>query len=184
MVDALWHRLNVSPGTAFGWGFPQSIAVIGAVGEAAIAFIASMPYMTTALAQDVQSLCARSGNDDHVRSIPAVLVPQARGLFGFSTDTPSTFIKKSTSFRCMNGKVWLCNYGANLVCGKANASRTSAGAADFCRQNPGTDFVPMAATGHDTIYEWKCVGNEARISRQIQTVDPRGFITENWKELE
>jgi hypothetical protein len=150
----------------------------------ASAFIAFMPYMTAASALDVQSLCARIGNDDHVRSIPASLVPQARGLFGFSADTPSASIKESTSFRCMNGNVWLCNYGANLVCGKANTSRMSAGVAEFCRQNPGTDLVPMAATGHDTIYEWKCVGNEARISRQTARVDPRGFITENWKELE
>jgi hypothetical protein len=151
---------------------------------AAIACAASMPYMATSLAQDVQALCAHLVNDDRLRPLPAALVPEARGLFGFSTDTPNAFIKKSTSFRCMKGKVWLCNYGANLVCGKANASRTSAGAADFCRQNPGADIVPMAATGHDTIYEWKCVGDEARISKQVETVDPRGFIAENWKELE
>jgi hypothetical protein len=151
---------------------------------AAITCAAPMPYMATALAQDVRSLCADTVNDDRLRPIAAALVQQARGLFGFSTDTPSAFIKKSTSFRCMNGKVWLCNYGANLVCGKANASRTSAGAADFCRQNPSADVVPMAATGHDTIYQWKCVGNEASISKQVETVDPRGFITENWKELE
>jgi hypothetical protein len=143
-----------------------------------------MRYLTTALAQDIRSLCANVGNEDHVRPIPAAFVPQGRRLFGFPTDTQSAFIKDSTSFRCVNGKAWLCNYGANLVCGKANSSRTLAGASEFCWQNPGSDVVPMAATGHDTIYEWKCVGKEARISRQIETVDPRGFIAENWKELE
>lgn len=40
----------------------------------------------------------------------------------------------------------------------------------------------MAATGHDTIYEWTCPGNKAVISKQIETVDPRGFITDNWKQ--
>jgi hypothetical protein len=40
----------------------------------------------------------------------------------------------------------------------------------------------MAATGHDTIYEWTCAGNKAVISKQIETVDPRGFITDNWKQ--
>lgn len=149
----------------------------------AIAGAVSMAHLGAACAQDVQSLCARMADDDRVRPIPAALVPEARRLFG-TPDSPSAYIRKSTSFRCMRGKVWLCNYGANLVCGKANASRTSAGATDFCKQNPGSDIVPMAATGHDTIYEWKCVGDEAHISRQIETVDPRGFITENWKQLE
>jgi hypothetical protein len=150
----------------------------------AIAWAVSMSHMVAARAQDVQSLCARMADDDRVRPIPAVLVPKARRLFDFSPDSPSAYIRKSTSFRCMRGKVWLCNYGANLVCGKANPNRTSAGAADFCKQNPGSDIVPMAATGHDTIYEWNCVGDEAHIARQIETVDPRGFITENWKRLE
>jgi hypothetical protein len=84
----------------------------------------------------------------------------------------------------MDGEIWLCNYGANLVCGKANNSRSSAGAAEFCEQNPGSDSVPMAATGHATIYEWKCDGSQAVISSQIVTVDPRGFIAENWKRLD
>lgn len=138
----------------------------------------------TARAQDVQSLCARVTDDDRVRPIPAALVPAARRLFSFSADTPGGYVRKSTTFRCMEGKVWLCNYGANLVCEKADARRTSAGAADYCKENPGTDVVPMAATGHDTIYEWTCAGNKAVISKQIETVDPRGFMAGNWKPLD
>jgi hypothetical protein len=138
----------------------------------------------TARAQDVQSLCARVTDDDRVRPIPAALVPAARRLFSFSADTPGGYVRKSTTFRCMEGKVWLCNYGANLVCEKADARRTSAGAADYCKENPGTDVVPMAATGHDTIYEWTCAGNKAVISKQIETVDPRGFMFGNWKPLD
>ena len=144
----------------------------------------SMPYIPTAVAQDVQLLCASIGDDDRLRPIPATLIPKARQLFGISMETPSAFVRKSTSFRCMKGKVLLCNYGANIPCGKANTSRTAKRATDFCRQNPGSDFVPMAATGHDTIYDWKCAGNKAQISRQIATVDPRGFIARSWKELE
>jgi len=151
------------------------VAVIGAV---------AIWYPATACAQDPQSLCAKSGDDDRVRPIPAGLIPPARQLFGFSADTPDSFIRRGTSFRCMRGDVWLCNYGANLVCGKANTSRTSEGAADFCRENPGSDVVPMAATGHDTIYAWKCVGNQAQISRQAAAVDARGFIAGNWRRLE
>lgn len=151
---------------------------------AAIAGATTISPMGMARAQDVPALCTRVTNDDRVRPIPITLVPAARRLFSFSADAPDKYIQKSTSFRCMAGKVWLCNTGANLVCGKADTSRTSAGAADFCKQNPGSDVVPMAATGHDTIYEWKCVGTKAVISKQVETVDPRGFLTENWKQLE
>ena len=151
---------------------------------AAVTGAVTISTISTARAQDVPALCARITNDDRVRPIPVTLVPKARQLFSFSADASDIYIQKSTSFRCMDGKVWLCNTGANLVCGKANASRTSAGAADFCKQNPGSDVVPMAATGHDTIYEWKCVGNKAVISKQAETVDPRGFLSENWKQID
>lgn len=148
---------------------------------AAVTILALRP----AGAQDVQAqaLCARTGDNDTVRPIPASLVQRASELFGIS-NTPAAFIQKSTSFRCMGGKVWLCNTGANLECGKANTSRISAGAKNFCKQNPGSDIVPMAATGHDTIYEWKCEGKKAVITKAFATVDPRGFIASNWKPLE
>jgi hypothetical protein len=149
---------------------------------AAIAGAVTISAQGTARAQDVPALCAMVTNDDRVRPIPITLIPVARELFSFSADAPDKYVQKSTSFRCTGGKVWLCNTGANLVCGKANTSRSSAGASDFCQQNPGSDVVPMAATGHDTIYEWTCAGNKAVISKQIETVDPRGFITDNWKQ--
>jgi hypothetical protein len=159
---------------------PQSIQ---AAFLAAVTGVVTIFATGTAHAQDPKSLCAKLTNDDRLRPLPVTLVPAARQLFGFSADIPSGYILKGTSFRCMEGKVSLCNTGANLVCGKANTSRRSAGAADFCKQNPGSDIVPMAATGHDTVYEWKCVGNKAVISKQVETVDPRGFLTENWKQL-
>ena len=42
----------------------------------------------------------------------------------------------------------------------------------------------MAATGHDKIYEWKCVGRKARITRQALSIDSRGFIAEKRKRLD
>jgi hypothetical protein len=137
-----------------------------------------------AQAQDVGAVCAKIGNDDKAKPIPAALIPRARQLFGFSKETPNALIRSGTSYRCMDGKAWLCNVGANFVCGKANAAKSLPGAAAFCKDNPGSDMIPMAATGHDTIYEWKCVGSNAQIVRQIVAVDPRGFIAENWKPLE
>lgn len=142
-----------------------------------------MAHMRSASAQDLNAFCLKSGNDDRVKPIPAQLVADVRRLFELSQDEPAALVSKSTVYRCMSGKVWLCNYGANLVCGKANASRISRGAAVYCKQNPGSDSVPMAATGHDTIFEWKCVGTKPQASGQIATVDPRGFIAENWKPL-
>lgn len=73
---------------------------------AAIAGAVPMPHIVTAWAQDVQMHCARAGVDGRVRPIPAILVPRARRVFGLSPDTPSAFVRKSTSFRCMKGKVW------------------------------------------------------------------------------
>ena len=150
---------------------------------AAVAGAVTICPLNPARAQDVPSLCARVTNDDRVRPIPITLIPKAREIFGFSADAADQYIQKSTSFRCMEGKVWLCNTGANLVCGKANTSQASAGASSFCKENPGSDVVPMAATGHDTVYEWKCVGTKAVISKEVEAVDPRGFLTANWKAL-
>lgn len=84
--------------------------------------------------------------------------------------------------RCMNGEVWLCYVGANLACGKADVG-DSAGAATYCALNPNSMGVPMSATGHATVYSWKCVGGKATIDRQIERVDPRGFVAGNWKQL-
>lgn len=140
--------------------------------------------MGAARAQDVPALCARVTNDDRVRPIPITLIPKARELFTFSSQATDAYIQKGTSFRCMDGKVWLCNTGANLVCGKADTSRTSAGASAFCKDNPGSDVVPMAATGHDTVYEWKCDGEKAVIAKEAVAVDSRGFLSYNWKPLD
>jgi len=140
--------------------------------------------MSMARAQDVKSLCARVTNDDRVRPIPITLVPPARQLFSFSDSAPDKYIQKSTSFRCMAGKVWLCNTGANLVCEKRIPAARQQAQRIFAKQNPGSDVVPMAATGLGTIYEWTCQGKTAVISKQVETVDPRGFITENWKQLD
>jgi hypothetical protein len=82
----------------------------------------------------------------------------------------------------MDGAAWLCNYGANLVCAKADLSRVSSGAASYCRDNPGSEVVPMAATGHATVYFWECIGAKPRIKGAV-AVDSHGFIANQWKRL-
>jgi hypothetical protein len=148
-----------------------------------IAAASTMPC-TPASAQDVQAYCARVGDDDRVQPIPDALLPNARRMFDVEAGTADSYVQATTSVRCMNGAVWLCSYGANLICEKADVSRDSPGADQFCKQNPDSIGVPMAATGHATVYDWKCVGREARITGQIVEVDGRGFIAGNWKQLE
>lgn len=139
---------------------------------------------TPAAAQDVQAYCAKVRDDDRVQPVPGNLIHAARRMFEVPADASDSYVQAGTSIRCMNGAVWLCSYGANLVCDKADVSRDSYGAEKYCRQNPGSAGVPMSATGHATIYEWRCVGREARIARQSTAIDDRGFIAGNWKQLE
>lgn len=138
---------------------------------------------TSASAQDTRAYCATAGDDDRLQPLPYTLIPVARRLFAVSSEMPDAYIKTSTAVRCMNKTAWLCNYGANLICDKADLNRKSPGAREFCRRNPDSFGIPMSATGHATIYEWKCVGREARIVRQALRVDARGFIAGNWKAI-
>ena len=75
------------------------------------------------------------------------------------------------------GHVLVCTAGANLPCGRANTSRTPGpGVVAWCRDHPNAAFIPAVATGHDTIFAWRCQGGVPQIGRQISDVDPRGFI--------
>lgn len=139
-------------------------------------FVGSRP----ALAASPAEVCRQLGTDDQLREIPLSLVPAAVRLFGLAA-MPAEQVQRSTVFRCFEGKVLVCNYGANLPCGKANTKRDLPGTAEWCAKNPGADFIPMYVTGHDTIYRWRCDGNEAVTSATVFSVDPRGFIAQFWK---
>ena len=133
-------------------------------------------------AETPAAACARTGTDDTARPIPESLVPAVNAVFG--TALPAEVAVRSTVFRCSDGKVLVCTAGANLPCGPANASPTpAAGAVEWCRGNPESDFVPAVAVGHDTIFAWRCRGGAPAIDRQVLTVDPRGFVAEYWKAL-
>lgn len=142
--------------------------------------VAAALAVSPAEAASPSALCAGKGTVDATTPIPQSLVPAALALFG-SDD--ATFIKRSTVYRCMDGQVWLCNYGANLVCDKANTSRRNPGVEQWCKEHPRSPDVPMAASGHDTIYSWTCAGTKARIAGVASKVDPRGYLADNWKLL-
>jgi hypothetical protein len=156
----------------------RSGAGLGAILSLASTFSA---LCQEAPAQDPIKYCASVGTDDKVTPIPRELVPQALRLF-YSEPVDSEQAQRSTVYRCVDGGVSLCNYGANLICAKADISRTSQGAQSYCQENPGSEVVPMAATGHATIYSWECIGDKPRIKSSV-TVDNRGFIADQWKRL-
>ena len=137
-----------------------------------------------ALSGTAERYCRRAGTDDTVRAIPRSLVPAATRLFVCArANPPVAWVRASTFFRCVAGRVLLCNVGANLPCGKANTSRHLAGAQAWCAGHPGSPFVPAYATGHDTIYRWRCSGSTAQAFGAPLRVDRRGFIAEFWKPL-
>ena len=141
-------------------------------------------WCAPASAQEIKTFCAKVGDDDRLQALPPALTVSARRIFEVAAEMPDSYVKAATSVRCMSGTVWLCNRGANLVCEKADVSRKSSGAERYCKQDPNAIGVPMSATGHATIYDWKCVGGKAVIAGQTTAVDARGFIAENWKQLE
>ncbi len=148
----------------------------------ALALLALSPGLASAA--DMRARCARVGDDDRAIPIDASLVGAARAAFGLAADAPADWVVASTVARCMGGAVWLCNAGANIPCGKADANRRNAGASAFCRQNPGAQTVPMSATGHATIYGYVCDGTRARVTKKFGAVDARGFVADSWKRLD
>jgi hypothetical protein len=107
----------------------------------------------------------------------------AAGL-NVNTDYPDTF-KQMTIWRCMNNKVYACNFGANIPCdSKANTDKTpTQEIIDFCKANQNVDFIPMSVTGHNVIYSWHCVNGNAAILDQVDTVDAAGYQSSFWAEL-
>ena len=134
---------------------------------------------TRAAAETPRQYCRHIGNDDVIRPIPAALAPVAGRLFGIA----SGYAAKTTYYRCSGRDLLLCNVGANLPCGKANQNTELRAASDWCRDNRNATVIPMAVTGHDTIYAWRCIGGVAKPTGQIGKVDRRGFFVQYWKKV-
>ncbi|MGH7105824.1 MAG: hypothetical protein ACREFT_04895 [Acetobacteraceae bacterium] len=166
------RRLGALIALALFFGVPAGSRMALASGAAASPAAAS-PAAT----------CRRLGTDDRLRPIPGSLVPAATRLFGLEA-MPANQVERSTVFRCFEGKVLVCNYGANLPCGKADTRRKLAGASDWCANNPDAAFIPMYVTGHDTIYRWRCHDGDALTTATVFSIDPRGFITQFWKRVD
>ncbi|MCX8023476.1 MAG: DUF333 domain-containing protein [Syntrophorhabdaceae bacterium] len=101
-----------------------------------------------------------------------------------SPDTPIQFIENSV-WRCMNKKVFVCMYGANIPCMEKGDVTKKPGKEmlDFCRENPSADTIPAYVSGRKTVYEWRCIEGRPDPAKQVHTVDERGYIKTFWHEL-
>ena len=92
----------------------------------------------------------------------------------------------NTLWRCMDHRVYACNYGANIPCdSKADSNRTPTQATiDYCAQFPDSSIIPMSVTGHAGIYSWHCIRNVPEILGQIDTVDAAGYPSRFWQLIE
>ncbi len=126
--------------------------------------------------------CHRVVTDDQPGEVPASLIPAFVRAFD-SMATSSANIEGYLHFRCYQGTVMGCVVGANLNCGKADARQRSQGGDDWCQAHPNDSNIPMAATGHSTVYIWRCSGSRAVPVRRFSPVDTRGFEVMNWKVL-
>ena len=120
---------------------------------------------------------------------PAVPEPVARGLqkeFGVAPEEPLAAFARGTTWRCMDGAVYACNVGANLPCQEKPATdpQPSDGMRTYCKENPGSDFIPMYVTGHGTIYDWSCVNGVVTRGKRTAELDARGYIASIWYRID
>lgn len=99
-----------------------------------------------------------------------------------NTSEPAEMLQKSTIWRCMDGKVYACNFGANLPCdSKANTDKTpTQEMTGYCKENQGAEFIPAYVTGHTTIYSWRCDKDKPVVDQQVFQTDAAGYLSEIW----
>ncbi len=137
--------------------------------------------------------CAAVGTADAPDSrytgapIPDEIINGFKKAAGLEASTePIDMLRKTTIWRCMESKVYACNFGANLPCdSKANTDRMpSQSMEDYCQANPNSDMMPASVTGHTTIYSWHCVKDLPQVLEQIEQVDSAGYWVKIWYEIE
>jgi Lysozyme inhibitor LprI len=151
-------------------------------------FVAGHSLAARAADADLTKICRNDVNDDTVRDYQPAFHDAAlkafKKFFPHAAEKPTDeMLASEAKFRCMSGKIYACFIGANLPCSKMNTQKESVGADAFCKQNPSSDSVPMVATGHDTIYAYRCKGGKAEIARTLYQVDPRGFAQSLWMPI-
>ncbi len=176
------------------------VALIGALASACASPAATqapaVPAATTAATlasfTDPFAYCASVGTIDTPDArytgtpVPDAIINGFKQAAGLTSSTePIDQLRKSTIWRCMDGKVYVCNFGANLPCdSKADTSQTPSFAiADYCNHNPDSDFIPLAVVGHNSIYSWHCNGHNPEIREQVDQADTQGYLRRIWYAL-
>jgi hypothetical protein len=101
-----------------------------------------------------------------------------------TADAPLDF-QNNAVWRCMDGRLWLCHFGANLPC-EEKADTSQVATADmnaFCAANPGAEVIPEIVTGRATVYEWRCTAGTPAVVKQLFTPDAQGYLSEFWYQL-
>jgi predicted secreted protein len=112
---------------------------------------------------------------------PDSIVAAIRSIF---PNMPADVAARGLSWRCLKGQPLACEVGANLPCGKVDTNKAPTPAmAEFCQAQPGSDFIPAAVTGHETIYGWKCSGTTPVVDKQLVDVDSQGFGSNYWYQV-
>jgi hypothetical protein len=91
---------------------------------------------------------------------------------------------KMMEWRCADGAVLACKYGANIPCDAravTNQKPTQA-ISDYCRDNPDSQFVPMVVTGHNTSVSWACHGPRPVVLSSAP-VDAQGYQSSYWHKV-
>jgi hypothetical protein len=139
---------------------------------------------------DPFAYCAATGTinqpDDRYtgEEVPDTIAEGIRSAFD-AEDVDLEVYRRGTVWRCVDGKVYACNVGANIPClAKADLSREpSQPIIDYCKEIPTSDFIPAAVTGRSTIYSWGCKDSEPIIVEQYTEVDQQGVLEFAWHEL-
>jgi hypothetical protein len=138
------------------------------------------PPLKSAISDPLE-YCTTAGTRDNVRELPRNLRKAAAASLGLP---PAAADSGGYFWRCMGGAVYVCAVGANIPCqSKADGAHRNAGAVTFCREKRDAEFVPAYATGHRTIYEWRCVSGAAVRGKVVARLDSRGFQVDFWHRL-
>ncbi|HLW92655.1 MAG TPA: hypothetical protein VKS78_15335 [Roseiarcus sp.] len=148
---------------------------------AGLLFIAQVATSGAAHAQSANATQSYCPNPAH--ATPQKTPPDLTSALAKAFQIDEAAIRDASYVRCVGPNLMGCAVGANLDCFKADTRRSLPGATAWCRDNPSSTMIPMAATGHDTVYEWSCKGGRAVAGKAVMTVDPQGYIADNWKEI-
>jgi len=148
------------------------------------------PAQSPTVYSDPFAYCAAVGTVDAPNeqysgpAMPEIIVQGMIQQGIVSADAPLEF-QQNAVWRCMDGQVWVCHFGANLPClERADTSREPTPAMEsFCQADPAAESIPAAVTGRATVYEWRCNAGRPQVSRQVLRVDAQGYLADFWYAL-